>query len=118
MIAVIEQEPTTALSLAAICRALQVNRAAYYRAHQQATSRDDIELRDAIQRIALEMPGYGSRRITAELRRRGWDDQSQARTALHAGRQSAVPAAGPTRAYDRFAARADGLFETWFPSSS
>ena len=72
MIAVIEQEPTTALSLAAICRALQVNRAAYYRAHQQATSRDDIELRDAIQRIALEMPGYGSRRITAELRRRGW----------------------------------------------
>ena len=72
MIAVIEQEPTTALSLAAMCRALQVNRAAYYRAHQQARSRDDSELRDAIQRIALEMLGYGSRRITAELRRRGW----------------------------------------------
>ena len=50
MIAVIEQEPTTALSLAAMCRALQVNRAAYYRAHQQARSRDDSELRDAIQR--------------------------------------------------------------------
>ncbi len=34
--------------------------------------RDDVDLCDAIQRIALEMPGYGSRRITAELRRRGW----------------------------------------------
>ncbi len=31
-----------------------------------------MELRDAIQRIALEMPSYGRPRITAELRRRGW----------------------------------------------
>ena len=29
-------------------------------------------MRDAIQRIAVEMPAYGSRRITAELRRQGW----------------------------------------------
>ncbi len=28
--------------------------------------------RDALQRIALEMPSYGRPRITAELRRRGW----------------------------------------------
>ena len=72
MIALIEQEPRTALSSAAMCRALHVNRAAYYRARRQTTSRDDVELRDAIQRTALEMPGYGSRRITAELRRRSW----------------------------------------------
>ncbi len=31
-----------------------------------------MELRDAIQRIALEWPCYGRPRITAELRRRGW----------------------------------------------
>ena len=31
-----------------------------------------MDLRDAIQRIAVEMPSYGRRRITAELRRRGW----------------------------------------------
>ena len=31
-----------------------------------------MELRDAIQRIALEWPSYGRPRITAELRRRGW----------------------------------------------
>jgi putative transposase len=30
----------------------------------------DVELRDEIQKIALEWPAYGSRRITAELRRR------------------------------------------------
>jgi putative transposase len=32
----------------------------------------DIELRDAIQRIALEFPYYGRPRIVPELRRRGW----------------------------------------------
>jgi putative transposase len=31
-----------------------------------------MDLRDAIQRIALEWPSYGRPRITAELRRRGW----------------------------------------------
>jgi putative transposase len=32
----------------------------------------DIELRDAIERIVLEFPGYGYRRTTKELYRRGW----------------------------------------------
>lgn len=31
-----------------------------------------MELRDQIQRVALEFPSYGYRRITAELKRRGW----------------------------------------------
>src|SRR3954469_11017493 len=31
-----------------------------------------MDLRDAIQRIALEMPNYGRPRVTAELLRRGW----------------------------------------------
>jgi transposase InsO family protein len=31
-----------------------------------------MDLRDAIQRIALEWPSYGRPRITAELRRHGW----------------------------------------------
>jgi len=33
----------------------------------------DVDLRDEIQRIALEFPGYGRPRITAELQRRGWE---------------------------------------------
>jgi transposase InsO family protein len=32
----------------------------------------DVELRDAIERIVLEFPGYGYRRVTAALRRAGW----------------------------------------------
>jgi len=32
----------------------------------------DMDLRDAVQRVALEWPSYGRSRITAELRRRGW----------------------------------------------
>jgi transposase InsO family protein len=32
----------------------------------------DLDLRDAIQRIALEFPNYGRPRITAELHRRDW----------------------------------------------
>ena len=32
----------------------------------------DIDLRDEIQKIALEFPYYGRRRVAAELKRRGW----------------------------------------------
>jgi putative transposase len=52
----------------------RVSRRSFYRfdpAPQEDAERD-MELRDAIQRIALEMPSYGRPRITAELRRRGW----------------------------------------------
>jgi putative transposase len=52
----------------------QVSRASYYRFEESAGSgsEPDMELRDAMQRIALEWPSYGRRRITRELRRRGW----------------------------------------------
>src|SRR5262249_39770703 len=33
----------------------------------------DMDLRDEIQKVALDWPAYGSRRITAELKARGWD---------------------------------------------
>ena len=51
-----------------------ISRASFYRFDENAhPGRDtDMELRDAIQRIALQWPSYGRPRITAELRRRGW----------------------------------------------
>jgi len=51
-----------------------VSRASYYRFDDNAeTGTDpDMDLRDAIQRIALDWPTYGRRRVTEELRRRGW----------------------------------------------
>ena len=51
----------------------QVSRSGVYRLREGNHVPDpDLDLRDAIQRIALEWPSYGRPRITAELRRRGW----------------------------------------------
>lgn len=50
-----------------------VGRAGLYRYPPDPPGPDlDLELRDVIQRIALEFPSYGWRRLTAELRRRKW----------------------------------------------
>jgi putative transposase len=52
----------------------QVSRSGFYRFQvKPETGPDkDMDLRDAIQRIALEWPSYGRPRITEELRRCGW----------------------------------------------
>jgi transposase InsO family protein len=52
----------------------RVSRSSFYRFDGQAgvARNQAMDLRDALQRIALEMPSYGRPRITAELRRRGW----------------------------------------------
>ena len=53
----------------------RVSRSGFYRLDEdseEARPDPDMDLRDAIQRIALEWPSYGRPRITAELRRRGW----------------------------------------------
>jgi transposase InsO family protein len=51
-----------------------VSRASYYRFDENAEAGPDpdMDLRDAIQHIALDWPTYGRRRMTGELRRRGW----------------------------------------------
>ncbi len=71
------QEEVTAGSKLPIERRVElarVSRASFYRFDGTANpaSKDDMDLRDAIQRIALEGPAYGRRRITQELRRGGW----------------------------------------------
>jgi transposase InsO family protein len=52
----------------------RVSRSGFYRfnTNPETGPDKDMDLRDAIQRIALEWPSYGRPRITAELRRRGW----------------------------------------------
>ena len=51
-----------------------VSRASFYRYEEDGTPGPDrdMDLRDAIQRIALKWPSYGRPRITAALRREGW----------------------------------------------
>lgn len=58
------------LSATGICRVLSVPRCGLYRVGCGLS--EDLDLRDAIQQIALEMPCYGYRRISKELARRGW----------------------------------------------
>jgi transposase InsO family protein len=52
-----------------------LSRASFYRFGGDSPPEPDrdMDLRDAIQRVALEWPSYGRPRITAELRRRGWE---------------------------------------------
>ena len=51
-----------------------ISRASFYRSDSEPATetKDDMDLRDALQKIALEWPAYGRPRITAELRRQGW----------------------------------------------
>ncbi len=52
----------------------QVSRSGFYRWDEEAQRGPDpdMDVRDAMQRIAVEWPSYGRPRITEELRRRGW----------------------------------------------
>ena len=61
------------MTAARMCELAEVGRAGLYRFDPARARPDpDLDLRDAIQRIALEFPCYGRPRVTAELRRRGW----------------------------------------------
>ena len=56
-----------------MCQLAQLSRAGFYRLVPRPAGLDpDMELRDELQRVALEFPSYGWPRMTAELRRRGW----------------------------------------------
>ena len=61
------------LSIERMCQLVQVSRAGFYRSLQeQRPIQEEMEMRSAIQQIAVEhRRRYGYRRISAELRRRG-----------------------------------------------
>lgn len=61
------------LSIRRLCELFGVGRTWYYThpAPEEIVSRD-VALRDAIERIVLEFPGYGYRRVTKALQRAGW----------------------------------------------
>jgi len=52
-----------------ICQVWEMPRSTYY---YQSQASDEHELRTALQRLAGEWPRYGSRRLTAQLQREGW----------------------------------------------
>ncbi len=52
-----------------LCRVLGLARSSLY---YQPLPASDLDLRSALEAVALEYPRYGYRRMTAELQRRGW----------------------------------------------
>lgn len=61
------------ISIERLCELMGVSRSWYYQ-RPSATEKvkKDVALRDAIERIVLEFPGYGYRRVSAALKREGW----------------------------------------------
>ena len=63
----------SALTVERMVKLGRVSRSGFYRLDDAKPDPGrDMDLRDAIQKIALEWPSYGRPRITKELRRRGW----------------------------------------------
>jgi putative transposase len=74
---VIEQvrEEHPEMSIERLCELMGVSRSWYYErpsGAEKEKAKKNVALRDAIERIVLEFPGYGYRRVTAALRRAGW----------------------------------------------
>jgi putative transposase len=76
--AVIEHacEEQLPISIRHLCELLQINRAWYYaKQHvivEPSKLAEAVALRDAIEQLILEFPGYGYRRVTHALQRAGW----------------------------------------------
>jgi len=65
--------PQGALSIERMCALAGVSRASYYRHWRRvAPRREQTELRDVLQRLAVAHRHYGYRRLNALLRREGW----------------------------------------------
>jgi len=60
-------------SVTEACRAVGLSRAGFYRHYEEhAPAQADVELRDAIHKIALDNRFYGYRRVTATLQQQDW----------------------------------------------
>jgi hypothetical protein len=72
-----EEHPKMTLEpLERLCELMGVSRSWYYEKHssssvEKARGEEDVVLRDAIERIVLEFPGYGYRRVRRRFNGRG-----------------------------------------------
>jgi putative transposase len=67
------QQEFPSLSIRQLCVLLGISRSwVYARPHAPTQAQRHIALRHAIERIVLEFPGYGYRRVTEELHRQQW----------------------------------------------
>jgi putative transposase len=114
------------ISIERLCSLMGVSRSWYYeRPCAEYKAEKDVQLRDAVERIVLEFPGYGYRRVTAELHRRGWSVNHK--RVLRIMREEALlcqlkrrfkPTTDSVHAFARYPnlikdAQIDGLDEVW-----
>lgn len=127
MIAQVKEEHPE-MSIERLCELMGLSRSWYYeRPSAEQRAQKDVELRDAIERIVLEFPGYGYRRVTAALRREGWGVNHK-RVFLRVMREESllecqlqrrfVPTTDSAHAFGRYPnlvedAEINGLDEVW-----
>jgi transposase InsO family protein len=66
------QQAYPQVSVRRLCCWLGVSRSWYYGCEPAEPTEQDVTLREAIEQIVLEFPGYGYRCVTQALRRMGW----------------------------------------------
>jgi transposase InsO family protein len=70
----VQQATAKGQAVNALCQMTGLSRAGFYRWRApRQTSPVEMELRDEMQKVALESPAYGYRRITHELQQRGFE---------------------------------------------
>jgi putative transposase len=70
----VQQATAKGQAVNALCQMTGLSRAGFYRwGAPRQTSPVEMELRDEMQKVALESPAYGYRRITHELQQRGFE---------------------------------------------
>lgn len=63
-----------ALPMTRLCTLFGISRSGYYAYRGRNTDEErEVLLRDAIERLVLDFPGYGYRRVTRQLQRDGWN---------------------------------------------
>lgn len=66
-----QQASPQGLSARRLCALVRLPRAGLYRTPRRPSA-GEMDLRDALQKVALDNPAYGVPRVTAQLRRQGW----------------------------------------------
>jgi len=70
----VEKAASEGKAVNALCQMTGMSRAGFYRFRKpRQASSVEMESRDQMQKIALDSPAYGYRRITAALQQRGFD---------------------------------------------
>ena len=88
----------------ALCQMTGLSRAGFYRRRlPQQGIPVAMEIRDQMQKVALEAPAYGYRRITAELQQRGFAVNHKRVLRMMRRGQSALCARPRFHGHDRFA---------------